>query len=385
MSGFRKAKAEQAAIKLGLYGPPGSGKTFTALLIGEGLAALTKKRIAYIDTEHGTDFYCQAVPTRAVHPAAFDFDALYTRSLVETLKACQSLEPKDYGVVVLDSVTHLWEAAIAAYGGRTTSIGTIPMHAWGKIKKPYKDLMNWLLSTPMHIIICGRQKTVFETDEETEELKAIGVTMRAEGETPYEPHILIRMESIRPKKTNEVAEIVAFAEKDRTGVLQGRSFINPTFDSICKPLLGLLGDKQAQMPTSDETANVDAEALAQQEQDRSKESAELLDKFSARLTLAEDQAAVKAIGKEITTQLKAKMIPADVAALRERYREREKAVPAANANGMTYPELAGAINGAPDKDMVDLAESFIDKAVADEQQRIELHDMAKARRIELGA
>ena len=91
MAGFRKAKAEQAALKMGLYGPPGAGKTFTSLLIAEGLGQLTKKRVAYIDTERGTDFYCQAVPTRAVHPEAFDFDALYTRSLTETLAAVRSL------------------------------------------------------------------------------------------------------------------------------------------------------------------------------------------------------------------------------------------------------------------------------------------------------
>ena len=38
MAGFRKAKAEQAALKIGFYGAQGSGKTFTALLIAEGLA-----------------------------------------------------------------------------------------------------------------------------------------------------------------------------------------------------------------------------------------------------------------------------------------------------------------------------------------------------------
>ena len=51
MAGFRKAKAEQAALKVGLYGPPGSGKTFTALLLAEGLAKATKKRVAYVDTD----------------------------------------------------------------------------------------------------------------------------------------------------------------------------------------------------------------------------------------------------------------------------------------------------------------------------------------------
>lgn len=326
MAGFRKAKAEQAAIKMGLYGPPGSGKTFTALLIAEGLAGLTGKRVAYIDTEHGTDFYCQKVPTRAVHPEAFDFDALYTRSLTDTITSVRSLKPEEHGVIVLDSVTHLWEAAMQAYAGRTTSIGTIPMQAWGKIKKPYKDLMGILLSTPMHVLICGRQKTVYASDEETEELKATGVTMRAEGETPYEPHILIRMESLRPKKTNEVAQIIAYAEKDRTGVLSGRSFVNPSFASLCQPLLGLLGDKQATIETSDETATKDAEALAAQEKEREAGSAELLLNFKARIDLAADTKALKLIGKEITPPIKAQMLPAHVAELREHYQQRETKV-----------------------------------------------------------
>jgi hypothetical protein len=323
MAGFRKAKAEQAALKMGIYGPPGSGKTFTALLLAEGLSKVTGKRTAYIDTERGTDFYCQAVPTRGVHPEAFDFDALYTRSLTESLAAVRGLKVDDYGVIVLDSVTHMWEAAMAAYVGRTTSIGTIPMHAWGKIKKPYKDLMAFLLSSPMHVLICGRQKTVYESDEETEELKSVGVTMRAEGETPYEPHILIRMEAIKPKKTNEQAQIIAYAEKDRTGVLSGRSFVNPNFDSLCRPLLGLLGKVQAAVG-GDADAQKDAETLATQEKEREAASSTLLREFSARIDLAADAKALKEIGKGITPQIKAQMLPAHVAALREKYQEREQ-------------------------------------------------------------
>ncbi len=329
MSGFRKAKAEQAALKMGIYGPPGSGKTFTSLLLAEGLGKVTKKRVAYIDTERGTDFYCQAVPTRAVHPEAFDFDALYTRSLTDVLTSVKGLKPEEYGVIVLDSVTHLWEAAMAAYAGRQTSIGTIPMHAWGKIKKPYKELMAVLLSSPLHVIICGRQKTVYESDEETEELRSVGVTMRAEGETPYEPHILIRLEAQKPKKTNEVAQIIAYAEKDRTGVLSGRSFINPNFDSLCKPLLGLLGSVQAQIATGDESAAKDAEALAEQDKERESKSQDLLRQFKARIDLVEDGKALKAIGKEITPAIKSQMLTAHVAELREHYQERESSFAAA--------------------------------------------------------
>jgi hypothetical protein len=326
MAGFRKAKAEQAALKMGLYGPPGSGKTFTALLIAEGLAAMTKKRIAYLDTEHGTDFYSQTVKTRAVHPEAFDFDALYTRSLTETLSAMRALKEDEHSVIVLDSITHMWEAAMGAFAGKLTKVGTIPMHAWGKIKKPYKDLMAFMLSTRMHIIICGRQKVVYEEDEETEELKSVGVTMRAEGETPYEPHILIRMEAIKPKRSNEVAQIVAFAEKDRTGVLAGRSFINPTFETLCKPLLPLLGETQAQILSGDEAAMQDAEALAKANAELEAKSASHLREFSARVDLAKSADELKKIGKEITPAIKAQMLPADVATLREKYQTRETAL-----------------------------------------------------------
>jgi hypothetical protein len=323
MAGFRKAKAEQAALKLGLYGPAGSGKTMTALLLAEGLSATYGKRVAYIDTERGTDFYCQAVKSRAVHPEAFDFDALYSRSITEILDGVKALDVARYSVVVIDSITHVWQACIEAYSGRTTSIGSIPMQAWGKIKKPYKELMGVILSSPMHVIICGRQATDYGTDEESGELKALGVKMRAEGETAYEPHILIRMSTERPTKTNEIGTVVAYAEKDRTGVLSGRSFVNPTFDSLCRPLLGLLGETQARIASGDEAAMQDAEALSAQEAERERASTEQLRVLSARISLAEDVKALKGIGKEITPALKARMVPSDLAKLREAYQDRE--------------------------------------------------------------
>lgn len=323
MSGFRKAKAEQAALKMGLYGAPGSGKTFTALLIAEGLALINGKRVAYVDTERGTDFYCKEVPTRPIHPEAFDFDALYSRSLTEVIGAIRGLSPAEYGVVVLDSVTHLWESAIAAYNGPKTKAGTLPMHAWGRIKKPYKDLMALLLSSSMHVIICGRQGVEYAEDEETAELKAIGYKMKAEGETPYEPHILIRMEALKPKRSNETAIIMAYAEKDRTGILSGRSFANPSFNTLCAPLLGLLGETQARVSTTDETAAIDAEALAQQDQIREQHSREKLDQLTAKITLASTEKALKEIGKTITPQEKAAMLPQHVALLRERYQSKE--------------------------------------------------------------
>lgn len=325
MSGFRKAKAEQAAIKMGLYGPAGSGKTFTSLLIAEGLAKATGGRIAFVDTERGTDFYCKEVPERTVHPAAFDFDALYTKSMTEILTECKKLKHPEYSVVVLDSITHVWESARLAYSGKTTRAGTIPMHAWGSIKKPYKELMSLLLSSPMHVLFCGRQGNEYAEDEDGE-LKMVGVKMKAEGETPYEPHILIRMESVKGNRPSDPAKIFAYAEKDRTGILTGKVFTNPTFDQLCKPILGLLGDKQAAVQDSDDVAALDAETLEDQRRQKEAESADLLRHWTAKIDLASTAADVKAVGKEITPELKKRMLTEHVNQLRDKYQDRERAV-----------------------------------------------------------
>lgn len=322
MAGFRKAKAEQAALKIGLYGTPGSGKTFTSLLMAEGLVRGTNKRIAFVDTERGTDFYCQSVTQRKIHPEPFDFDAIYTKSITEVISAVKSLKKEEHGVVVIDSVTHIWEACMAAYGGNTTRQGSIPAHAWGGIKKPYKELMSTLLSMPQHVIICGRQGNDWDTDENGQMTK-VGVKMKAETETPYEPHILIRMESNvdQEKLTHEIR---CYVEKDRTGILMGKFVVNPTFDSLCKPLLHLLGDKQAAIKSSDEVAALDAENLLEFERVREQESSDLMRQYEARMKLSMTQKDLEAVSKELTPEIKKKMLTAHTEALRAIYLERSK-------------------------------------------------------------
>jgi hypothetical protein len=355
MSGFRKAKAEQAAIKMALYGPPGSGKTMTSLLIAEGLAARDGKRVAYIDTERGTDFYCQAVPSRAVHPKGFDFDSIYTRSITEVLQAVKTLDTKIYSVIVIDSITHIWEAARAAYAGRQTKIGTIPMQAWGAIKKPYKDILAMLLSSPTHVLICGRQGVEYATDEETDELKAIGYKMKAEGETAYEPHILIRMESLKPRHANATAQIVAYAEKDRTGVLAGRSFVSPTFETICGPLMGLLGGTQATIKSQDDVAAGDAEAIEMAEREKNAHSIRLLRQMTAKIELCDNATTLKKVGAEITPTIKSQMRPEDVAELRAAFLKRSGELPDAEKHHAQERDFVadsspGRLNAAPPHD-----------------------------------
>ena len=265
MAKFMKANPQQARLKISMYGPPGSGKTFTTLLMAEGLASVGKKRIAYVDTERGTDFYAKEVKERKIHPAAFDFDAIYTRSIADVTNSINALDPKEHGVIVLDSISHLWDSAMDAYNGRKTKLDGIPMQAWGKIKRPYKELIARLIASPFHVFILGRQKNIFEDDPETEQMKKVGVGMRAEGETAYEPHMCLRMEARSNPENSTQSNYLCHVEKDRTGVLAGRVIKNPGFASI-EGLLPLLGETQAPLEDEDERAAKDAELMDQHEE-----------------------------------------------------------------------------------------------------------------------
>lgn len=319
MAGFRKAKPMQSKISAAIYGAAGSGKTFTSLLIAEGIAEWTGKRVAFVDTENGSDFYAMDIPERSVHPDAFDFDALYTRSITEVTDAVKSLDPEVYSVVVIDSMTHLWEAARNSYRGKTGSGGQIPLHAWGSIKAPYKNLETWLINSPFHFFLLGRQGVDYKEDE-TGETKAVGTKMKAEGETPHEPNLLLHMEAIK-HGTRKEATITAFAEKDRTGILAGKLIEWPKFENIAQPLLHCLGVEQAQIQSSDEAQLQDMETMDTEEKAKMEWSTDTRDDYIARFRLASKQStdAVEAIVKELTPALKKKMVREHVLEVREVY------------------------------------------------------------------
>lgn len=294
-----KAQAQQAAIKATFYGPPGSGKTLSSLLIAEGLVKLTGKRIALYDTEHGSDFYSQAIKERKVHPEAFDFDAMYTRSLLDVLESVRALDTNVYGAVIVDSLTHLWEAAMAAYEGKMTSQDSIPQHAWGKIKKPYKELIQRLMDSPVHMFLLGRQKDLFAKNPDGSLGGSIGVGMQAEKNTAHEPHLCCRFESLR-KQDGTYSDVLMICEKDRTGILHGRTVVNPSFATF-GPILPYLGETQAQSEDPEEVAARDSELLNDQDhkaKDKAEKSRALFNEFNARIIGAASMEDLNKIAEE---------------------------------------------------------------------------------------
>ena len=332
MTPFQKPRQLKAALKMALYGPAGSGKTFTSLLLAEGLAK--GKRIAFVDTEQGTAFYGQDVPARKPHPQAFDFDVLHTRSITEVLAALKQLDPDRYGVVVLDSMSHMWDSCKNAYTGKLTRQGTVPFHAWATIKKPYRDLMHGLLNSPMHVLICGRQSVDYGEDESTGELTSKGFRMRAEGETGYEPDVLLRLEQ-RRSKNQPRAITAAHVEKDRTGVLNGRTIEWPSFDSVAKPLLGLLGGTQAWLPSDEEVGWRDAEALARAEAERERQSADIAGQWTEQFRSAASASQLQTLAQELTAPIKARLTASDLERVRRAYGARQSELQRTNGSQTT--------------------------------------------------
>jgi len=154
---LQQAERKQAKIKMGVMGPAGSGKTYSALLIAYGM---TKdwSRIAVIDTEnHSADLYA--------HLGSFNVLALdkpFTpERYVEAIEIC---EKAGMQVVVIDSISHEWEGT----GGVLDIHGAMMGNSftnWSKVTPRHNDFVQKILQSPCHIIATIRSKQDYVLSE----------------------------------------------------------------------------------------------------------------------------------------------------------------------------------------------------------------------------
>lgn len=157
---FRTATKEQAKARIALTGPTGSGKTYTALVIGTRLA----DRVAVIDTEHGS---------ASKYADEFTFDTLQFTTFEPTalVDALAVAAHGGYEVVIVDSLSHFWSGA----GGMLEQVDNAARRAgagnsfagWKDVRPMERAMIEALLAYPGHVIVTMRTKTdyVVETDE----------------------------------------------------------------------------------------------------------------------------------------------------------------------------------------------------------------------------
>jgi hypothetical protein len=76
-------------------------------------------------------------PPAGKTPAATLYSAIIRE--IKVTGAIKDLDLQTYGVIVVDSISHLWDACKNAFSGRPTKAGTIPLHAWAAIKTVCPD------------------------------------------------------------------------------------------------------------------------------------------------------------------------------------------------------------------------------------------------------
>jgi len=144
-----------AHLLIQLYGPPRSGKTYTALRIARGMVG-PKGKIGVLDTESGrARLYSDKVPGGF---AVGELTPPYTpRRYLEAIE-----EFLRYGVdiLVVDSFSHCWEGpgGVLEMADQAEESGRKGLAKWLGPKRDYKKLVSFLLSTRLHMILCSRAK-----------------------------------------------------------------------------------------------------------------------------------------------------------------------------------------------------------------------------------
>jgi len=153
MTGFQKATKHQAKLRMALTGPSGSGKTYTALRMATALGG----SIAVIDTEHGS-------ASKYADEFQFDTTELTYFSPDTYIQAIKLAERSGYGVLIIDSLTHAWNAE-----GGVLDIANGKFGGWKDATPAHNALIQAILSSKLHVIATMRSKTDYavEVDEKT--------------------------------------------------------------------------------------------------------------------------------------------------------------------------------------------------------------------------
>lgn len=235
MSLLQKAKVEQSAAKVGIFGRQGSGKTTTSALIAIGLSKAYHKNapVAFLDTENGSDYLVPIFEAEGV-----ELLVIKSRAFTDMKAALKEAEKSGCCAYLVDSYTHPWQELTAAFKAKSKR-KKLEFHHMDALKSMWGEWTLQMLNSPLHCLLSGRLG--FEWgEEETDEgrnLIKLGTKMKSESEAGYEPSLLIEMEGVQDADTRlkqtrtKKGSIVhhCYVLKDRWRALNGRTF---TFKDI---------------------------------------------------------------------------------------------------------------------------------------------------------
>lgn len=148
------ASREGAKVVIGIAGTSGSGKTYSAILLGYGLANMDASKIGLLDTENRRGrLYADILPNFQRFKIA---DFMPPFSPQRYIDAIHSFEQAGVSVLVIDSISHSWEGIGGCEEIATAGDPKVPR--WNKAKLENRRMMNALLQSSMDIIVCIRAR-----------------------------------------------------------------------------------------------------------------------------------------------------------------------------------------------------------------------------------
>lgn len=206
---FTQFGTTRPAVKIGLRGEAGSGKSYTAGLWAAGIFSQTKCKhgIVLVDTEEAVKFIkpiFEEAGLRALTPDHPDNQLflLPNPNLVDLLRTLDWMQQKDTPeILVIDSLTTIFNQYVDHYKTRKQTGKYLTLQDWGFVKKYWADEFSArVLRSNVHVISCGRIGDVYDfvdpsqlkKDDKAEMVK-VGKKMKGPKDEAYEFDLYVEM------------------------------------------------------------------------------------------------------------------------------------------------------------------------------------------------
>lgn len=204
---LQKAERHQVKLRIGLSGPSGFGKTYSALLLAHGITNDWNK-IAIIDTEN---------KSASLYSHLGDFNVLSLEepySPERYLKAIKLCEESEVEIIIIDSISQEWQGKGGCLeiheqlGGR--------FNDWAKVTPRHNAFIDAIVQSKCHIITTTRRKVDYSLDQDSNgKTKVMKLGMKEITREGFEYELTVNFELLNDKH-------LASASKDRTGLFMGK-------------------------------------------------------------------------------------------------------------------------------------------------------------------
>lgn len=293
---LKPAVNQTAYLKTGLLGFEGSGKTRTAVEMAIGMTKLVKgTKVAFFDTEKGSDFHIERFKAEGLELFAYK-----SKAFTDLCDIIREAEREKYSFLIIDSITHVWQELTQSYL-KKKGRNFISIKDWGILKAEWSQFTDLYVNSKIHIAMLGRAGHVYDTSEDDDgkqQTYKSGTKMKVEGETGFEPDLLLEMLRIPKSHESKNKDEKGFINrcvvlKDRTDTMNGMEIDFPSFKSF-EPVMKFLnigGDHVGTDNTRNSGAMFGSPDRSYAEQSKRKEIA--IESLSDALTLAGLQGTAK--------------------------------------------------------------------------------------------